>query len=92
MGKLRRQGQTEGCDQSCGGGKSLEHLRNTSSLSFFENPRAKSNQVGASPKAKEMGGDPCWRAFGGKMVVTEGYKQEESCSLDLECPPKRLMC
>lgn len=35
MGKLRRQGQTEGCDQSCGGGKSLEHLRNTSSLSFL---------------------------------------------------------
>lgn len=44
--------------------------------------------MGASPKAKEMGGDPCWRAFGGKMGVTEGYKQEESCSLDLFVPPK----
>lgn len=22
------------------------------------------------------------------MGVTEGYEQEESCSLDLECPPK----
>lgn len=94
-GELRRQGQAGQNEQSCGGGKGLEHLGTTGSLSFLGTQEQNQSEWEPARRPRRLG-DPCWRVvefLGGNGSRRRSLNKKSLCRLHLECPPPpRLMC